>query len=212
MQHPYVQRPATFIYSFRTSFWTSSYRRTSTAVDTLSQVRRMFSSQYSKNFSLYQEPKLYSCTSCDITSQDHAMTSSCKQQQCKGHFCTYTAQRIMVNSKMGPPQGIIHEKQGCINVTDDSKVKNKVHIKQLDSLSQNGRVDSAHSHKKRMRGFEFWVVRWCLYARRWVIWCQRTDQVNFWARPNFFKVSKTSIKNSHFQIPKISTAYGYGSC
>uniref|UniRef100_A0A914BWH5 Uncharacterized protein n=1 Tax=Acrobeloides nanus TaxID=290746 RepID=A0A914BWH5_9BILA len=73
----------------------------------------------------YQEPKFYNCVSCDVTSQDSTMTSACKQHTCKGHFCTYAAQRIVINgmySKLGP-QAIIHEKQGCINVTDSHKIQ-----------------------------------------------------------------------------------------
>ncbi|KAE9548131.1 hypothetical protein FO519_008661 [Halicephalobus sp. NKZ332] len=69
---------------------------------------------------------LHTCVSCDITAQDNAMTSSCKQQHCVGHYCTLATQRIILGGNNGPrigAQAIIHEKQGCINVTDNLKIQ-----------------------------------------------------------------------------------------
>jgi len=68
---------------------------------------------------------LHTCVSCDTTAQDNAMTSSCKQQHCVGHYCTLATQRIILGNN-GPrigAQAIIHEKQGCINVTDNLKIQ-----------------------------------------------------------------------------------------
>lgn len=51
------------------------------------------------------------------------MTSSCKHNRCVGHFCTYATQRIVIsNGYRFGTQAILHEKQGCINVTDAAQV------------------------------------------------------------------------------------------
>lgn len=80
-----------------------------------------------------QKPKLHNCISCDVTAQNHAMTSACKQNQCVGHYCTFTTQRVVVGmgGRIGP-QAILHEKQGCLNVTDHRQVKNVVIYVVLD--------------------------------------------------------------------------------
>jgi hypothetical protein len=68
--------------------------------------------------------QLFSCVSCDILAQENTMTSACKQNRCLGHFCTYATQRIVISSgfRFGT-QAILHEKQGCINVTDGTQIQ-----------------------------------------------------------------------------------------
>lgn len=66
-----------------------------------------------------------SCVNCDVNSQDGAtVTSSCKQNRCIGHFCTYVSQRHLTYG-MGRSSTVqtVSEKQGCINVTDSSLVQ-----------------------------------------------------------------------------------------
>ena len=77
---------------------------------------------------------LYECVSCDISSEDPALTSNCRQNRCIGQFCVYATQRVFLGSVSqswargnglavsggnGPgQQAMMHEKQGCLNVTD----------------------------------------------------------------------------------------------
>lgn len=66
------------------------------------------------------------CVNCEINSHDgtSSVTSSCKQNKCTGHFCTYVAQRhITQNMGRSGTIQILSEKQGCINVTDSSQVQ-----------------------------------------------------------------------------------------
>ncbi|KAI1720519.1 hypothetical protein DdX_04754 [Ditylenchus destructor] len=73
--------------------------------------------------------ELHECVNCDLTAEENALTSSCKQNRCVGHYCIYATQRLYVGSAgsgsraAGPAHAIIHEKQGCINVTDISQVQ-----------------------------------------------------------------------------------------
>uniref|UniRef100_A0A183BJV8 Neuroendocrine convertase 2 n=2 Tax=Globodera pallida TaxID=36090 RepID=A0A183BJV8_GLOPA len=39
---------------------------------------------------------LFECISCDMSSEDAAMTSNCRQNRCWGHFCVYATQRVFV--------------------------------------------------------------------------------------------------------------------
>ncbi|KAI6185323.1 hypothetical protein M3Y98_00010300 [Aphelenchoides besseyi] len=67
-----------------------------------------------------EPPKVYQCVSCDVSTQENSVTSSCRQNKCYGHYCTFTTQRILLGSPnlgLNTPT-IIHEKQGCLNVTD----------------------------------------------------------------------------------------------
>uniref|UniRef100_A0A914KW87 Uncharacterized protein n=1 Tax=Meloidogyne incognita TaxID=6306 RepID=A0A914KW87_MELIC len=64
-----------------------------------------------------------------------SMTSGCRQNKCKGHFCVYAAQRIFSNNwstnrngnnngqqnSLNSPK--MHEKRGCINVTTPTFVQ-----------------------------------------------------------------------------------------
>ncbi|KJH50183.1 hypothetical protein DICVIV_03691 [Dictyocaulus viviparus] len=65
-----------------------------------------------------------SCVNCEINSHDGAsITSSCKQNRCIGHFCTYASQRhLTYGIGRSTTVQIVSEKQGCINVTDSSLV------------------------------------------------------------------------------------------
>lgn len=82
---------------------------------------------FSRHFSPSQ--KFYECVNCDLTAEDSSVTSSCKQNRCMGHFCIYATQRLLISSASArgngvgsPTHAILHEKQGCINVTDSHQV------------------------------------------------------------------------------------------
>ncbi|CAD5232261.1 unnamed protein product [Bursaphelenchus xylophilus] len=82
--------------------------------------------QKSRSVAVYypeQKPELHRCTSCDVTAQNNAMTSACKQNQCIGHYCTFTTQRVVVGMGRMGTQSMIHEKQGCLNVTDHNQIQ-----------------------------------------------------------------------------------------
>nr|CAD2204458.1 unnamed protein product [Meloidogyne enterolobii] len=82
-------------------------------------------------------PPLYECINCDMSAEDvsSSMTSGCRQNKCKGHFCVYAAQRIFSNNwstnrngnnngqqnSLNSPK--MHEKRGCINVTTPTFVQ-----------------------------------------------------------------------------------------
>uniref|UniRef100_A0A7E4UXD5 Activin_recp domain-containing protein n=1 Tax=Panagrellus redivivus TaxID=6233 RepID=A0A7E4UXD5_PANRE len=69
---------------------------------------------------------LHKCVSCDTTSQADTMTSACKQNHCHGHFCTLATKRFVKAGNTAMRYGlqsIIHEQQGCINVTDTHKIQ-----------------------------------------------------------------------------------------
>lgn len=67
--------------------------------------------------------QFYECVNCDLTAQSEAVTSNCKQNKCLGHFCVYATQRMFgVTGTNGGSQTLIHEKQGCINVSDNTQV------------------------------------------------------------------------------------------
>jgi hypothetical protein len=70
-------------------------------------------------------PKIHECISCDVASHDSTVTSGCKQNKCYGHYCTFTTQRIVISgfTQRMASQAIIHEKQGCINVTNHKEVQ-----------------------------------------------------------------------------------------
>ncbi|ETN85099.1 hypothetical protein NECAME_06565 [Necator americanus] len=68
---------------------------------------------------------LRTCVNCELNSHDGtSVTSSCKQNRCRGHFCTYASQRHLSHG-MGRTATvqIVTEKQGCINVSDSSQVQ-----------------------------------------------------------------------------------------
>lgn len=71
-------------------------------------------------------PPVYECVNCDLTAEDNSMTSNCKSSRCYGHYCVYATQRVVLNTVAaggsGLPSAIIHEKQGCMNVTDAAQV------------------------------------------------------------------------------------------
>ncbi|KAI6190181.1 hypothetical protein M3Y97_00088900 [Aphelenchoides bicaudatus] len=69
--------------------------------------------------------KISKCISCDVSTQDSSVTTACRQNSCMGHFCTYTSQRYIFTSfgQRSAAQAVIHEKQGCVNVTDPRNVK-----------------------------------------------------------------------------------------
>ncbi|TKR60416.1 hypothetical protein L596_027668 [Steinernema carpocapsae] len=64
------------------------------------------------------QPALQKCVNCEVAAQDNVVTSSCKQNTCYGHYCTYATQRVVLGI-----QATINEKQGCINVTDHSQIQ-----------------------------------------------------------------------------------------
>ncbi|CAK5024267.1 unnamed protein product [Meloidogyne enterolobii] len=82
-------------------------------------------------------PLLYECINCDMSAEDVSspMTSGCRQNKCRGHFCVYAAQRIFSNNwstnrngnnngqqnSLNSPK--MHEKRGCINVTTPTFVQ-----------------------------------------------------------------------------------------
>ncbi|CAK5073308.1 unnamed protein product [Meloidogyne enterolobii] len=81
-------------------------------------------------------PPLYECINCDMSAEDvpSSMTSGCRQNKCKGHFCVYAAQRIFSNNwstnrngnnngQQTSPSPKMHEKRGCINVTTPTFVQ-----------------------------------------------------------------------------------------
>ncbi|KAL7073825.1 hypothetical protein ACQ4LE_007660 [Meloidogyne hapla] len=81
-------------------------------------------------------PPLYECINCDMSAEDvsSSMTSGCRQNKCKGHFCVYAAQRIFSNNwssnrngnngqQNSPTSPKMHEKRGCINVTTPTFVQ-----------------------------------------------------------------------------------------
>uniref|UniRef100_A0A915D2G6 Protein quiver n=1 Tax=Ditylenchus dipsaci TaxID=166011 RepID=A0A915D2G6_9BILA len=96
--------------------------------------RSIASSSSSGSYGHNRYAAMYECTNCDVTAEDIAVTSSCKQNRCTGHFCVYATQRIFASSAGGGTSGpraisgqhnapIIHVKQGCINVTDNSHIQ-----------------------------------------------------------------------------------------
>ncbi|CAK5024281.1 unnamed protein product [Meloidogyne enterolobii] len=81
-------------------------------------------------------PPLYECINCEMSAEDvsSSMTSGCRQNKCKGHFCVYAAQRIFSNNwstnrngnnngQQTSPSPKMHEKRGCINVTTPTFVQ-----------------------------------------------------------------------------------------
>lgn len=69
---------------------------------------------------------MHKCISCDVSTHDSSITTSCRQNSCFGNYCSYISQRFLVSGGLGqraPSQTIIHEKQGCVNVTDHRYVK-----------------------------------------------------------------------------------------
>uniref|UniRef100_A0A914HKI4 Uncharacterized protein n=1 Tax=Globodera rostochiensis TaxID=31243 RepID=A0A914HKI4_GLORO len=84
---------------------------------------------------------LFECISCDMSSEDAAMTSNCRQNRCWGHFCVYATQRVFVggsfqslgwsgasaalqgNGAVGAQQAMMHERQGCMNASERSFVQ-----------------------------------------------------------------------------------------
>ncbi|PAV76264.1 hypothetical protein WR25_02183 [Diploscapter pachys] len=67
---------------------------------------------------------LQTCYNCELNSQDASVTSSCKQNRCLGHFCTYVSQRTYASAqnRAGNLQSI-SERQGCMNVSDSTQVQ-----------------------------------------------------------------------------------------
>ena len=85
-----------------------------------------------------QQPPLHECVSCDLSSEDTALTSNCRQNRCHGQFCVYAAQRVFNNGGVhgfngggvqstsgagGGGSAIMHEKRGCMNVSEPSFVQ-----------------------------------------------------------------------------------------
>ncbi|KAL3079401.1 hypothetical protein niasHT_036390 [Heterodera trifolii] len=84
---------------------------------------------------------LFECVSCDMSSEDAAMTSNCRQNRCWGHFCVYATQRVFVggsfqslgwsgasagpqgNGAVGTQQAMMHERQGCMNTSERTFVQ-----------------------------------------------------------------------------------------
>lgn len=76
------------------------------------------SSSYDKVLSLQ------TCVSCEISAHDSAVTAACKQNQCIGHFCTYSTQRLLASgSQRSHSTPMLTERQGCINVTDSYQIQ-----------------------------------------------------------------------------------------
>ncbi|CAJ0929751.1 unnamed protein product, partial [Mesorhabditis belari] len=59
------------------------------------------------------------CYNCDVNAQEAAITASCKQNRCIGHYCTFARhQQLLPNG-----QQITSEKQGCMNVSMSSQIQ-----------------------------------------------------------------------------------------
>nr|CAD2148066.1 unnamed protein product [Meloidogyne enterolobii] len=62
-------------------------------------------------------PPLYECINCDMSAEDvsSSMTSGCRQNKCKGHFCVYAAQRIFSNNWSTNRNGNNNGQQNSLN-------------------------------------------------------------------------------------------------
>ncbi|VDM39465.1 unnamed protein product [Toxocara canis] len=77
---------------------------------------------------------LQTCVNCELSAHDSAVTASCKQNSCVGHFCTYATQRLLFGgqrAQMTTP--LLNERQGCINVTDSYQMQLGCSHKWMDS-------------------------------------------------------------------------------
>uniref|UniRef100_A0A0M3I5Z7 Urokinase plasminogen activator surface receptor-like n=1 Tax=Ascaris lumbricoides TaxID=6252 RepID=A0A0M3I5Z7_ASCLU len=77
------------------------------------------------NFSGVDESlSLQTCVNCELSAHDSAVTASCKQNTCVGHFCTYATQRLLFGGQRGQATtAVLNERQGCINVTDTYQIQ-----------------------------------------------------------------------------------------
>uniref|UniRef100_A0A915AQP2 Uncharacterized protein n=1 Tax=Parascaris univalens TaxID=6257 RepID=A0A915AQP2_PARUN len=67
---------------------------------------------------------LQTCVNCELSAHDSAVTASCKQNTCVGHFCTYATQRLLFGGQRGQTTtAVVNERQGCINVTDTYQIQ-----------------------------------------------------------------------------------------
>ncbi|MFH4978005.1 hypothetical protein AB6A40_004714 [Gnathostoma spinigerum] len=65
----------------------------------------------------------HTCVNCEVSSQGSAVTASCKQNSCVGHFCTYATQRLLVGGQRSQTTPMLNERQGCVNVTDSFQIQ-----------------------------------------------------------------------------------------
>ncbi|CAD6193881.1 unnamed protein product [Caenorhabditis auriculariae] len=68
---------------------------------------------------------LYNCINCEMNTQDAgSVTSSCKQNRCKGHYCTYASQRHFNKASTRASTLVsMNELQGCLNVSDSGQLQ-----------------------------------------------------------------------------------------
>ncbi|VDK42856.1 unnamed protein product [Anisakis simplex] len=86
-----------------------------------------------------KELALHRCVSCEISSSDANIISSCKQNTCIAHFCTYNTRRL--HNSNSP---FMNERQGCINVTDDYQVRCSSSSKHYDSTTMQMQFGCSH--------------------------------------------------------------------
>ncbi|CAJ0581904.1 unnamed protein product, partial [Mesorhabditis spiculigera] len=80
------------------------------------QVRQAY--RNTQTTSVMPDLPLRQCFNCELTTQDSAVTASCKQNRCRGHYCTFARHQHILPG--GQP--ITSEKQGCLNVSHSDQI------------------------------------------------------------------------------------------